>query len=141
RPTDRTTPVSVSAPSQVLFRLGRVARDAKRQRVVDVAIRIGEIDLDVVDGRGQRHVLSVGVVPNPRGADGSDAVLWLRLCDSDSGTSAARTAPSWLPNCRIRILWRTERLESISQRGDQAPNGLEHEALHENRSLSHRTTH
>ena len=40
---------------QILLRLRRVARDAQAQRLVDAAIGVGELDLEVVDGRGQRH--------------------------------------------------------------------------------------
>ena len=33
-----------------------MARDSKGERLVDLAIRIGELDIEIVDGRGQGHV-------------------------------------------------------------------------------------
>ena len=41
---------------QELLGFGRVARDAERQRFVDLAVGVGEIDVDGVDGRGQPQV-------------------------------------------------------------------------------------
>jgi hypothetical protein len=34
-----------------------MARDPKRQRLVDTSIFVGELDLEIVDGCGERHVI------------------------------------------------------------------------------------
>ena len=64
-----------------------------------------------------------------RCTDSSHAFKRLWLCESDSGASAARIAPSRLPDGRIWVLRRSERPEPVEQRRENAPNELEHEVL------------
>ena len=47
--------VSDHARQQVRHRFGGVARHAQIERLVDAAVHVGELDLDVVDGRRQSH--------------------------------------------------------------------------------------
>ena len=60
--------VREDAGHQVLRGLGRMSGHPERQRLVDVAVRVGQLDVEGVDRRGEGHGPAVGASSRVDGA-------------------------------------------------------------------------
>src|SRR5439155_23115651 len=84
--------------------LRRMAGDAKRKGLVDAAVRVRELDVEVVHGRGQCHVISVSWLgtTSPENTKSTKELDRARACSSTKRSfcfvSFGFSCLSWLPD-------------------------------------------